>query len=92
MLGRSRDGPIGPSPRGLAAYEAGVEAPSYGGVGGAFDNGAAIGEQGHLVGLVPELEDEVVAADSAVGLQSPIHLGEVDGTLPLMNLHRISAA
>lgn len=95
MLGcslRSPGGPIGPSPPGLAAYETGVQAAGYGGISGTFDDGAAIREQRHLVGIAPELEDKVIMAHRAVGLQPSIHLGEVDGTLPLMNLHGISAA
>jgi hypothetical protein len=87
---------MGPSPRGLAgmlaAHKTGVEATSYGRVGGAFDNGATIGKQRQFVGIAPEFEDEVIVADRAVGLQPPIHLGVVDGTLALMNLYGISAA
>jgi hypothetical protein len=40
---------------------------------------------------MPELQHEVIVADHAVGLETTIHLCEVYGTLPLMNLHGIPA-
>ena len=76
----------------LAADETGVEAAGNGGIGGAFDDGAAVGEEGHLVGGVPEFQDEVIVADRAVGLKAEAHLCEVDRALALMDLHGIPAA
>ena len=75
----------------LSSYVASVEAAGDRGVGGAFDNGAAIGEKCHLVGLVPEFQDEVVVADHAMRLEAAVHLCEIDGALALMDLHRIPA-
>src|SRR5258708_21520491 len=59
---------------------------------GPFDDGATVGEEGHLVGVATELQDEVVMADCAVRLESAIEFDEVDWALPLMDLHGISAA
>ena len=39
---------------------AGVETPCNGGIGGAFDDGSAVGEESHLVRVGPELQDEIV--------------------------------
>jgi hypothetical protein len=41
---------------------------------------------------VPELEHEVIVSNYAVRLQSPVHLREVNRSLPLMDLHGIPAA
>ena len=49
----------------LAAYIAGVEAARNRRVGGAFDDGAAVGKEGNLIGLLPELQHEGVVADLA---------------------------
>ena len=76
----------------LASDIAGIETARDGGVGGAFDDGATVGEQGHLIGVVPEFQDESVVADGAVGLEAAVHLGEVDGALALMDLHGIPPA
>ena len=51
-----------------------------------------IGEQRHLVGLVPELQDEIIVADFAMRAQPPVHLCEIDWPLPLMNLDGIPSA
>jgi len=45
-----------------------VQASGDAGIGGAFDDGAAVGEQGHFVGFAPELQDKLVAAYGAVRL------------------------
>ena len=55
-------------------------------------NGAAVREEGHLVGVEPEFQDEVIVSDRAVCLEAAVHLGEIDGTLALMDLHGIPAA
>src|SRR5580658_5081534 len=75
----------------LTPYISCVEAARDGSVGGAFDDGAAVGEEGHFVGVVPEFQDEVVVADPAVGLETAVHFGEVDGALAFMDLHGIPA-
>jgi len=69
-----------------------VQTPRHCRVGRAFDNGAAIWEQRHLIRGVPEFQHEVIVTDSAVGLEAEVHLSEVDGPLPLMDLHGIPAA
>ena len=76
----------------LASHIPRVQASCDRSVGCAFDNGAAVGEECHLVRIVPELQDEVVVAHGAVGLETAIEFSEVDGALALMNLHRIPAA
>ena len=76
----------------LASYIARIQTPSDGRVRRAFNDGAAVGEERHLVRIMPELQDEVVMADDAVRLQAAVHLEEVDGTAALMNLHGIPAA
>src|SRR6202034_3031913 len=78
--------------RPLASYITCIQAAREGRVGGAFDDGATIGKQRHLVGVVPEFQDEVVVTDCAVGLEATVQLGEVNGPLALMDLHGIPAA
>ena len=50
-----------------------VEASRDAGVGRALDNRAAIGEESHFKGLMPEFKYEVVVPDGAVGLQAGVH-------------------
>ena len=52
---------------GLCADVAGVEAAGDGGIGSAFEDGAAVGEDGHFVGGDAEAEEEVVVADLGDG-------------------------
>ena len=70
---------------------ASVEAACNGRIGRSFDDGPSVGKEGHLVGFVPELQDELVVAHGAVWAQASGHLGEVHRALLLMNLHGISA-
>src|SRR5579863_267404 len=76
----------------LTPYIARVEAAGYGGVGSALDDGPAVGEDRHLIPIGQELQHKIVVADGAVGLKEAIEFGEINGTLALVNLHRISAA
>src|SRR5579859_7734059 len=69
-----------------------VETSRYRRVRCAFDDGPAVGEKSHLVGILPELQNEVGVADRAMRLQAAIQFGEVDGSLALMDLHGIPAA
>ena len=78
--------------RKLASDVPGVQAASNCRVGRAFDDGTAIGEQGHFVGIVPEPQHEVIVPDHAVGLEAAIHLREIDGPLVLVNLHGVAPA
>src|SRR6266496_1394530 len=76
----------------LASHKSRVQAACHCRIGCALDDGAAVREERHLVRVAPEFQDEVIVPDHAVGLKAAVHLGEVDGALPLMDLHGISAA
>src|SRR5579884_870290 len=76
----------------LASYVARVEAASNRSVAGAFDNGATIGEKRHLVGIVPELQDEVVVLYDSMRSKAAVHFCKVDGALAFMDLDRIAPA
>ena len=78
--------------RNLASYVPGVQAASNCRVGRAFDDGTAIGKEGHFVGIVPELQHEVIVPDHAVGSEAAIHLREIDWPLVLVNLHGVAPA
>ena len=70
----------------LAAYVSGIEAAGYGCVCGAFDDGSAVGEQGHLVGVGPEFQDEIVVSHRAVGFKAGAYFGEIQGAMAFVNL------
>ena len=72
--------------------ESGVEGTGKSDVGGALDEGAAVGEEGEGVGWALEAEEEVVEADGAVGSEAVAHGGEVDGTVVLVDLYGVAAA
>jgi hypothetical protein len=74
------------------ADEAGVEGAGEGDVGGALDEGAAVGEEGEGVGWAFEAEKQVVEADGAVGGKAVAHSGEVDGAVVLVDLDGVAAA
>jgi len=76
----------------LTAEEAGVEGACEADVGGALDEGAAIGEDGEGVGVVGEAEEEAVGADGAERLQAGFELGEVEGVVVLVDLDGVAAA
>src|SRR5258706_16466327 len=76
----------------LATDVAGVETAGDRGIGGAFDDGAAVGKQRHLIGIAPKLQDKLIVSDIAERGQTGGDFGEVDGGLAFVNLHRISAA
>src|SRR5579863_7399581 len=76
----------------LTPYVARVQAAGHGGVRGAFDDGAAVGEKCHFIRIMPELQDKVVVADGAMRLEAATHFGEINGALAFVNLHRVSAA
>lgn len=78
--------------RNLTSNVPGVQAASNCRVGRAFDDGTAIGKEGHFVGIVPELQHEVIVPDHAVGLEAAIHLREIDWPLVLVNLHGVATA
>src|SRR5271169_150596 len=61
-------------------------------VRGAFDDGAAVGEQCHFIRLVPELQHELGVLDLPVRSEATGDFREVDGALALVDLHRVAAA
>jgi hypothetical protein len=75
-----------------ATHKAGIQAARHGSVVGAFDNGPAIGKEGHLIGIAPELEYKGVMFHRAVRAQLSGHLGKIHWAVALMNLNRVSAA
>ena len=79
-------------PAALRPHESGVQAARDGGVGGALDDGAAVGEERQFVGVAPELEHELVVADGAVRLQARGDFVEVNWTLALVDLHGVAPA
>src|SRR5215470_3759645 len=70
----------------------GIEAARNAGIGGAFDDRATIGEEGHLVGIAPESEDEVVVSHRAVRGEALIHFAKVDRPVALVDLHGVATA
>ena len=58
----------------LGANESSVEAACDGRVGGSLDDGAAVGEESHLVSVAPEFQDEIIVLDHAVRLKTERHL------------------
>ena len=76
----------------LAADEAGVEGAGEAGVGGALDEGAAVGEDGEGVGGVGEAEEEAVGSYVPRGLRRDSSSVEVEGVVVLVDLHGVAAA
>ena len=77
------------------ADEAGVEGAGDGDVGGALDDGAAVGEEGEGVRAAAEAEEEVVGAQGLnvrVGAEAGLQGGEVDGAVVLVDLDGVAAA
>lgn len=71
----------------LAADKAGIQAPGHRRIGRAFDNGPTIGEQGELVGSMPEPQDEIVMFDAAERLEAYGYFLEVHGPITLVDLN-----
>ena len=40
-----------------------VQAARHCGIGGALNNGPAVGEEGHLIRIAPKFQNEIVIAD-----------------------------
>ena len=80
---------------GSVADEAGVEGAGYGGICGALDEGAAIGEDGDGVGAAREAEEHGVCAQAGnAGLanEGGVEGGEVERAGVLVYLDRVAAA
>ena len=71
----------------LAANVSCVQTACHSRVSRSFDDGAAVGEQCHLVWIVPELEHELVVADHTMRLQALTQFAEVDWPMTLVDLH-----
>ena len=67
-----------------------VQASSHRWIGGSLDNGAAIAEQRHFVGLPPELQDHVVVANLAMGRQARAHFRKIYWAIGFVDLNRIA--
>src|ERR1700728_1517033 len=77
----------------LGADVAGVEGTGHGGVLCAFQDGSAVGEDGHFVRGDPETEEEIVLADViGRGGQPAPQCGQIYGATVLVNLDRIPPA
>src|SRR5271165_7143924 len=70
-----------------APHKARVEAPRNPGIGRPLDDGPAIGEQSHLIGLAPELKNEFVVPDHTVRFQPLLHLNKINRPGAFVNLH-----
>ena len=76
----------------LGADVAGVEAAGDADILGAFDDGAAIGEQGEFVGIEEEAKGELVAADGAEGGEAFGEGGEVERAVAFVDLDGVASA
>ena len=56
---------------------AGIETSGHGRIGGAFNDGAAVGKQRQLIGFAPELENKVTMADGAMRPQALAQGGQI---------------
>jgi len=76
----------------LTSYVSGVQAAGQGRVRCALDDGPSVGEERHLIGLGPELQDEIVMPHRAVGLEPGAYFQEINRPVALVDLHRVSSA
>ena len=85
----------GETARASGADKAGVEAAGKGDVRGAMDERAPIGKDGQSVGATAETKQQRVGShvrEIRVGGQLPVHGGEINGTLMLVDLNGVAAA
>src|SRR5690349_18440603 len=71
---------------------AGVEAAGQADIGGSFDDGAAVGEDGQLIGPAEEAQAELVGAHLAQGKQAKPQILQVERAGALMDLDGVAAA
>lgn len=77
----------------LRADVASVERARNRWVARAFDDRAAIGENGELVGIYAEAEKKIIAADFAGGVgDRAVQGGEIEAASAFVDLHGIAAA
>src|ERR1700740_1016417 len=55
-----------------------------------LDNGSPVGKECHLVGLTPELQDEIVVPHGSSRLQARPQFGEIHRPVLLMDLYRVT--
>src|SRR5256885_9402418 len=75
----------------LASHKPRVQAAGDTLVGGAFDDGPAVGEEGDFVGGAPEFQDEIVVLYLAVGSEPGGHFCEIYGAVALVDLDGVAA-
>ena len=78
--------------RGLRTDKAGVEAAGQGNVSGSVDERASVREERQGVRSTLETQQEPIEFHFAVGLQTALQLGKIDGAVVFMNLHGVAAA
>ena len=72
---------------------AGVEGAGDGGIGGAFEDGAAVGKDGHFVGRDAGAQEEIVAADISDGAgEAMLQLCEIERAGVFVDLNGVAAA
>ena len=76
----------------LATYVPRVQAARKTGIGSAFNDRPAVGEQCHLVRFAPELEHEFIVPHLAVRTETFLHRRKIQGPFALVDLHGISSA
>jgi hypothetical protein len=78
---------------GLCADVAGIEGAGYGGVLGAFEDGAPVGENGHFIGWNAEAEQKFVVTHLIhSGGQAAAQEVQVEDAATLVDLNGVSAA
>src|SRR5277367_6629747 len=71
---------------------AGIEAPCDADVGGAFNDGAAVGENHQVVGVDGDAQGEFVGADRRKFSKATRQIGQIERPVPFVNLYRVAAA
>src|SRR5271163_1891408 len=71
---------------------AGIEAPCDADVGGALNDGAAVGENHQVVGVEGDAQREFVGANRREFSEATRQLGQIEGPVAFVNLHRVAAA
>src|SRR5579864_4740977 len=69
-----------------------IETAGYAGIGGALDDGAAIGEDGEFEGIDGSAEREFIGADGSDEGEAAGEILQIDGTMELMDLDGVAAA
>ena len=75
----------------LGSYEAGVEGSGEGLIGGALDEGPAVGKYRYGLGASLETEEEAVVGYFSVGLETALEVCEIYGAMMFVDLYGVSA-